>query len=73
MELFRECTETATEMLLRILVDMGRSDVLDDILKSLDVDHPKLLARYSTQESLNCNDSFASSLFLPLQRSGNKR
>ena len=50
---------------------MGRSDVLDDILKSLDEGHPKLLARFSTEESLN--DSFASSLFLPLQRSGSKR
>ncbi|XP_074627567.1 uncharacterized protein LOC141885656 isoform X4 [Acropora palmata] len=70
IELLRECTETTTEMLLRILVEMGRSDVLDDILKSLDEGHPKLLARFSTQESLN--DSFASSLFLPLQHSGDK-
>ena len=52
-------------------MEMGRSDVLDDILKSLDEGHPKLLARFSTQESLN--DSFASSLFLPLQHSGDKR
>ena len=71
IELLRECTETTTEVLLRILVDIGRSDVLDDILKSLDEGHPKLLARFSTEESLN--DSFASSLFLPLQRSGSKR
>lgn len=45
IELFRECTETSTEMLLRILDDMEPSDGLDDTVKSLNVDYPKLLAK----------------------------
>ena len=49
-------------MLLRILEDMEGSDVLDDILKSLNVDYPKLVAKFSTQESLNSNDSCASTV-----------
>ena len=41
---------------------MEGSDVLDDILKSLNVDYPKLVAKFSTQESLNSNDSCASTV-----------
>ena len=47
-------------MLLRILDNMEPSDGLD--VKSLNVDYPKLLAKFSTQESLNSNDSCGSSL-----------
>ena len=72
IELFRECTETTTEMLLGILVDMERSDVIDDILKFLREDCSKLLAKSSTEESLNSIDSFASNLFWPLQDLGNE-
>ena len=69
-ELFGECTETTTKMLLGILVDIKRSDVLDDILK---VYYPKSLAKFSTQESLKGGDSCASSLSWPLEHSGNER
>ncbi|XP_067019243.1 uncharacterized protein [Acropora muricata] len=68
-ELFGECTETTTKMLLGILVDIKRSDVLDDILK---VHYPKSLAKFSTQESLKGGDSCASSLSWPLFHSGNE-
>ena len=70
IELFRECTETTTKMLLEILVDIERSDVLDNILK---LDYPKSWAKFSTQESLKDGDSCASSLSWPLQHSGNER
>ncbi|XP_067019248.1 uncharacterized protein [Acropora muricata] len=67
--LFKECAEAPTEMLLGILVDIERSDVLDDILK---VDYPKSSAKFSTQESHKGSDSCASSLSWPLQYSGNE-
>ena len=70
IELFGECTETTTKMLLGILVDIERSDVLDDILK---VHYPKSLAKFSTQESLKGGDSCASSLSWPSEHSGNER
>lgn len=71
VELLRECTETTTHDLLKILVDVNRTDVLDDILKFVNVEHViKLLAKSPTQESLT-GDSCASSLSWPLQDSGN--
>lgn len=69
IELFGECTETTTKMLLGILVDIKRSDVLDDILK---VHYPKSLAKFSTQESLKGGDSCASSLSWPSEHSENE-
>ena len=51
-------------------MEMKRSDVLDDILKFLKIVDPNLSA---TQESLNSNDSCASSLSWPLQESGSDR
>ena len=74
IELFRECTETTTEKLLDILVDIGRSDVLDDILKFLKVDCSKLqLTKSSIEESLCSTDSSARSLSWPVQYLGHER
>ncbi|XP_068688106.1 uncharacterized protein [Montipora foliosa] len=70
VELLRECTETTTRDLLKILVDVNRTDVLDDILKFVNVEHVKLLAKSPTQESIT-GDSCANSLSWPLQDSGN--
>ncbi|XP_074627562.1 uncharacterized protein LOC141885655 isoform X3 [Acropora palmata] len=69
--LFRECTETTTGMLLDILVDIERSDVLDDILKFLKVDCSELqLTKFSTEESPRSTDSSARSLSWLLQNLG---
>ena len=74
IELLRECTETTTEMLLEILVDIERSDVLDDILKFLKVDCSKLqLTKSSTEESRRSTDSSDMSLSWLSQNLGTER
>ena len=61
-------------MLLDILVDIERSDVLDDILKFLKVDSSKLqLTKFSTEESPRSTDSSARSLAWLLQNLGHER
>lgn len=71
IDLLRECTVTTCKELLEILVDVNRTDVLDDIVKFYN-SRGSLSARYPTQESLD-GDSSASSLSWPLQDSGHER
>ena len=75
IELLRECTVTTSRDLLEILVDVRRSDVLDDIMKFINSGSTScaglLDAKLSTEESLNGDGS--SSLSWPLQDSGNCR
>lgn len=70
IELLRECTVTTCKELLEILVDVRRSDVLDDIAKFIN-GSTLLGAKLSTEESLDGDGS--SSLSWPLQDSGNCR
>ena len=75
IELFRQCTDTTSRDLLEILVDVRRSDVLDDILKFINSGSTScaglLDAKLSTEESLNGDGCY--SLSWPLQDSGNCR
>lgn len=75
IELLRECTVTTCKELLEILVDVGRSDVLDDIMKFINngsTSYAGLLgAKLSKEESLDGDSS--SKLSWPLQDSGNCR
>ena len=74
VEMLRECTETTSKELLEILVDVRRTDVIDDMLKFFGK-NARLLGqgRHSTQESIAGDSSFDSSLSWPLQDSGNAR
>jgi len=73
IELLRECTVTTCKELLEILVDVRRSDVLDDIMKFINngsTSYAGLLgAKLSKEESLDGDSS--SKLSWPLQDSGN--
>lgn len=76
IELLRECTVTTCKELLEILVDVGRSDVLDDIVKFINNGSTRshagcLGAKLSKEESLDGDSS--SNLSWPLQDSGNCR
>ena len=71
--MLRECNETTSKELLEILVDVRRTDVIDDVLKFV-VKHARQLGpRHPTQESIAGDSSFDSSLSWPLQDSGNAR
>ena len=74
MALLRECTETETEDLLKILIEVKRTDVLDDMLKFINVESGQLAPmgnKLPTQESLESESSCRMSW--PLQDSGNAR
>ena len=73
VEMLRECTETTSKELLEILVDVKRTDVIDDILKFFRKNANLLGPRRPTQESIASNSSLDSSLSWPLQDSGNAR
>ena len=73
VELLRECTETTSKELLEILVDVKRTDVLEDILKFISKNTRVLGSKPPTQESLAGDSSCSSSLSWPLQDSGNAR
>ena len=71
VDLFRECTEATCKELLEILVEVKRTDVLDDIVKLINngsrLQGPKL----PTQESLDGDSASSCGLSWPLQDSGN--
>ena len=73
VEMLRECTETTSKELLEILVDVRRTDVIDDMLKFFGKNARLLGPRHPTQESIAGDSSFDSSLSWPLQDSGNAR
>ena len=73
VEMLRECTETTSKELLQILVDVRRTDVIDDMLKFFGKNARLLGPRHPTQESIAGDSSFDSSLSWPLQDSGNAR
>ena len=62
IEMLRECNETTSKELLEILVDVRRTDVIDDVLKFV-VKHARQLGpRHPTQESIAGDSSFDSQL-----------
>ena len=75
IELLRQCTVTTCKELLEILVYVGRSDVLDDIMEFINNGSTSsaglLDAKLSKEESLDGDSS--SKLSWPLQDSGNCR
>ena len=73
VEMLRECTETTSKELLEILVDVGRTDVIDDILKFCGKNARLLGPRHPTQEIIAGYRSFDSGLSWRLQDSGNSR
>ena len=73
VEMLRECTETTSKELLEILVDVRRTDVIDDILKFFAKNARQLGPGHPTQESIAGDSSFDSSLSWALQDSGNAR
>ena len=73
VEMLRECTETTSKELLEILVDMRRTDVIDDMLMFFGKNARLLGPRHPTQESIACDSSFDSSLSWPLLDSGKAR
>ena len=73
VEMLRECFETTSKELLEILVDVRRTDVIDDILKFFAKNARLLGARHPTQEAIAGDRSFDSYLSWPLQDSGNSR
>lgn len=72
VEMLRECTETTSRELLEILVDVRRTDVIDDMLKFFGTNARLLGPRHPTQESI-AGDSSLSGLSWSLQDSGNAR
>ena len=73
VEMLRECSETTSRELLEILVDVRRTDVIDDVLKFF-AKYVRLFGpRHPTQEIFAAGCSFDSSLSWPLQDSGNSR
>ena len=53
VEMLRQCTETTSKELLEILVDVGRTDVIDDLLKFVGKNARLLGPRHPTQDSGN--------------------
>lgn len=75
VELFRECTVTTCKELLEILIDVKRTDILDDIMKLINNGSSSFSglmgAKLPMQESLDGDSCY--SLSWPLQDSGNAR
>lgn len=75
VELFRECTVATCKELLEILVDIKRTDVLDDIIKLINNDSNSfgglMGVKLPMQESLDGESCY--SLSWPSQDSGNAR
>lgn len=75
VDLFRECTEATCKELLEILVEVKRTDVLDDIVKHINNGSSNcaglLGPKLPTQESLDGDSASSCGLSWPLQDSGN--
>jgi len=67
MEMFKHCINTSVEELFQHIIDIGRKDVLDDLLKYLNQVFSKPAGHLPTQESLD--DDEKSTLSQPLEES----